>query len=219
MNVGKFLKKIRLDNELTQQAMADKLGVSQSYYSAVESNRKQISDALLQKAKDLFVTDDSIYSTVNFDLPDKILLNETENNAVSKLLLERLKNKQKPSQSKEWNILYNEAVALMGETDDYYKRIVDVKILLKDYFNYEIVSNTYAAFENNTMDSFFKDGHRGMLRLHYSTAPELSEYIVDLKKLVQWMHKRFFYLFRVLYSTIRKKDMYVEDIFYPENID
>lgn len=35
--LGKYLKKYRLDNNMTQKEMADKLNTSQSYYSLIES--------------------------------------------------------------------------------------------------------------------------------------------------------------------------------------
>lgn len=37
----KYLKKLRKDNNLTQQNMANKLGISQNYYHGIESGERQ----------------------------------------------------------------------------------------------------------------------------------------------------------------------------------
>lgn len=49
MLVGKILKKIRLELELTQEGMSKRLGMSQPYYSSIESNKKKISDKSFKK--------------------------------------------------------------------------------------------------------------------------------------------------------------------------
>ena len=43
MTFGQNLKRIRKDMKLTQQEMADKIGISQSYYADIERDRKNIS--------------------------------------------------------------------------------------------------------------------------------------------------------------------------------
>ena len=43
MTFGQNLKRIRKDMKLTQQEMADKIGISQSYYADIERERKNIS--------------------------------------------------------------------------------------------------------------------------------------------------------------------------------
>ena len=37
--LGKYLKKYRLDNNMTQNELAEKLNTSQSYYSLIESGK------------------------------------------------------------------------------------------------------------------------------------------------------------------------------------
>lgn len=43
MSFGHNLKSIRKDMKLTQHEMADKIGISRSYYADIEMNRKNIS--------------------------------------------------------------------------------------------------------------------------------------------------------------------------------
>ena len=50
MSTKKVLKEIRLDKRLTQQEVADKLKVSQSYYSSIERGAKPSDIPLALKA-------------------------------------------------------------------------------------------------------------------------------------------------------------------------
>ncbi|PTI27808.1 helix-turn-helix domain-containing protein [Staphylococcus xylosus] len=47
MTFGENLKKIRKDMKLTQQEMANRIGISQGYLADIEHNRKNISLAVV----------------------------------------------------------------------------------------------------------------------------------------------------------------------------
>lgn len=51
---GLQLKKVRINNRLTQSEMAKKLGVSQSYFSLLEGGERPLSDKLAKKVVNLF---------------------------------------------------------------------------------------------------------------------------------------------------------------------
>lgn len=44
-DLGKFLRKLRIDNDETEAAMAKKIGVSSAFLSAVENGKKDIPDS------------------------------------------------------------------------------------------------------------------------------------------------------------------------------
>lgn len=48
------LKELRKEANLSQKAMADKLGVSESFYYKIESGEREISRAFLEKVKNAF---------------------------------------------------------------------------------------------------------------------------------------------------------------------
>ncbi|WP_081333665.1 helix-turn-helix domain-containing protein [Staphylococcus equorum] len=47
MTFGENLKRIRKEMKLTQQEMANRMGISQSYFADIEHNRKNISLAVV----------------------------------------------------------------------------------------------------------------------------------------------------------------------------
>lgn len=47
MTFGENLKRIRKEMKLTQQEMANRIGISQSYFADIEHNRKNISLAIV----------------------------------------------------------------------------------------------------------------------------------------------------------------------------
>lgn len=47
MTFGENLKRIRKEMKLTQQEMANRIGISQSYFADIEHNRKNISLAVV----------------------------------------------------------------------------------------------------------------------------------------------------------------------------
>ena len=59
--LGKEIRKMRLDHEDTPRLkdLADALGVSSAYLSAVETGRKSASSTLVDRICDLFKTDDA----------------------------------------------------------------------------------------------------------------------------------------------------------------
>lgn len=48
-NLGKFLRKLRIDHDEYLKDMSEKLGVSVSFLSAVENETKKISNSLIEK--------------------------------------------------------------------------------------------------------------------------------------------------------------------------
>ena len=55
------IKELREDNDLTQQQIADKLGIAQRKYSYIETGKQQLTDELLVKLSKIYnVTTDYI---------------------------------------------------------------------------------------------------------------------------------------------------------------
>jgi len=54
---GKFLRRLRIDNEELLKSMAEKLGVSSSYLSAVETGKRNIPDDWEEKIIQLYKLD------------------------------------------------------------------------------------------------------------------------------------------------------------------
>lgn len=52
--IGKFLRKLRIDNEEILKDMADALGVSSAFLSAVENGKKKMPDSWIEKLKDIY---------------------------------------------------------------------------------------------------------------------------------------------------------------------
>lgn len=53
-NLGKFLRKLRIDHGEILRDMAENLGVSSAFLSAVENGKKKMPDAWLAKIKELY---------------------------------------------------------------------------------------------------------------------------------------------------------------------
>ncbi len=60
--VGKRLRQLRLKLDKNQDEMATALGVSQSYYSAIEIRKRKISDKLAGKIVDIFKVDKDYFT-------------------------------------------------------------------------------------------------------------------------------------------------------------
>lgn len=54
MNIGETLKKLRQDRGLTQEDVINKLGISQTYLSQLERDRKEPSGEMLRKICKLY---------------------------------------------------------------------------------------------------------------------------------------------------------------------
>lgn len=52
--IGKFLRKLRIDNGEILKDMAEKLGVSSAFLSAVENGKKKMPDSWPKKLKDIY---------------------------------------------------------------------------------------------------------------------------------------------------------------------
>jgi transcriptional regulator with XRE-family HTH domain len=57
-NLGKFLRKVRIDNDEMLKDMADKLGVTSSFLSAVENGKRKMPAAWSVKITELYGFDD-----------------------------------------------------------------------------------------------------------------------------------------------------------------
>lgn len=57
--LGQYLKKYRLDRNLSQAEMADQLGTSQSYYSLLENDTRKPGIRLIRKISSLLGTEPS----------------------------------------------------------------------------------------------------------------------------------------------------------------
>lgn len=57
-NLGKFLRKLRIDHGEILRDMADNLGVSSAFLSAVENGKKKMPDAWLAKLEELYSLSD-----------------------------------------------------------------------------------------------------------------------------------------------------------------
>jgi len=49
VNVGELVKKIRVEENVTQEELSERMGISRSYLSDVENNRKNPSVVTLEK--------------------------------------------------------------------------------------------------------------------------------------------------------------------------
>ena len=59
--IGLRIKELREDNDLTQQQIADKLGITQRKYSYLETGTQQLTDEILVKLSNVYnVTTDYI---------------------------------------------------------------------------------------------------------------------------------------------------------------
>ncbi|MCR5662529.1 MAG: helix-turn-helix domain-containing protein [bacterium] len=58
-SLGKFLRKLRIDKGELLRDMAQKLGVSSSFLSAVENGKKKMPEAWLRKFRELYCLTDS----------------------------------------------------------------------------------------------------------------------------------------------------------------
>lgn len=53
-SIGKFLRKIRIDHEEILKDMAEKLGVSSAFLSAVENGKKKMPETWFEKLKNIY---------------------------------------------------------------------------------------------------------------------------------------------------------------------
>ncbi len=59
--LGKLLRKIRIDRDEYLKNMAEHLGITSAYLSAIENGKRNMSDALLQKLADVYsLTSDAL---------------------------------------------------------------------------------------------------------------------------------------------------------------
>ena len=90
MSLGLRLKTLRKSSGLTQQNLADKVGVSRIYIQALESNRRLPSMKLLQKlAQALGVDLDDIVETLGGDRQNRFQIEELWNSAGVELWYKR----------------------------------------------------------------------------------------------------------------------------------
>jgi len=96
--LNEALKQIRLFHQLKQVELADALGISKSYLSEIESNKKPVSIDLLEKYADYFC------------VPASSLMMFSENmDAAKRSDKLRLKCARKIIKAMEWISAYNES--------------------------------------------------------------------------------------------------------------
>lgn len=215
MKLEKKIKQLRHKNELTQAEMAIKIGVSQPYYSALESGKKPVSKAILRKI------------ITAFDLPDVYFINSRGDNSSDEVdtnliktknkYLNRIVNNVEFEKDEDWHNANKSASTSLAKVNYFYQRIVDVKILLSNVANIRIKGGTYAAYEADIMHKVFNDNNSGILRLNYSDKDELLEFNEELTILIKKFEERFFELFRILYKYLRTDIELSEKL--PDEID
>jgi len=90
---GKFLRRLRIDCEELLKDMADKLGVTSSYLSAVETSKRNIPDDWVEKISNLY----------KLDTFDREALQNTADNSVKTITMNISKM---PKKKKETAILF-----------------------------------------------------------------------------------------------------------------
>ena len=77
MKIGDNLRKLRENNGLTQQQMADLIHSHRSGYSKIENNQQEISiEALIQLSKQFKMTVDEIISFDNSRIPNEVTIED-----------------------------------------------------------------------------------------------------------------------------------------------
>jgi transcriptional regulator with XRE-family HTH domain len=77
MKIGDNLRKLRENNGLTQQQMADLIHTHRSGYSKIENNQQEISiEALIQLSKQFKMTVDEIISFDNSRIPNEVTIED-----------------------------------------------------------------------------------------------------------------------------------------------
>lgn len=94
MDIGNILKLVRTRKNLTQQEMAERLGISQNYLSLIESNKKTPgNDILSEFAKTLKISKDALIFAAakvpeELNNDDAKEFQKLQNNILSLLLFE-----------------------------------------------------------------------------------------------------------------------------------
>ena len=162
MKIGARLKQIRTEKKITQVDFSKMLGVSQSYLSAVESNRTGVSKAKIEKfAKKL-------------DVSSEALLTETNNRSSSSDHIKDIRSlefafKNNPEVSKALDILF--------EFDDTLSSIKDEH---RDFFEKPLKALFLSLRKNKKNAAFFKQ-NSSIIKLltEYS---KLVVFIIETRK-------------------------------------
>ena len=83
-SVGKFLRKVRIDNNEILADMADKLGVSPSFLSAVENGKKKVPVGWSVKICELYKLDDNQSENLDQAIAETELSYEIDLSGVTK---------------------------------------------------------------------------------------------------------------------------------------
>ena len=95
MDIGNVLKLVRTRKNLTQQEMADTLGISQNYLSLIESNKKKPSiDLITEFAKVLKISTEALLFASSeipkeLDDEDSLRYQKLQNNILTLLLFKK----------------------------------------------------------------------------------------------------------------------------------
>lgn len=72
---GKYLRKVRLDHDEVMKNMADRLGVTSSYLSAIENGKRKIPDEWINKIAALYNVDRAELQKVADLSADELIIN------------------------------------------------------------------------------------------------------------------------------------------------
>lgn len=85
MNIGKYLRKYRMDNGYSQEYVADVIGVSQKTYSNMENDKSNISFDTIKKLIDFYKIDVSNLDISKFISDGKLVLQNFEEQGTSSI--------------------------------------------------------------------------------------------------------------------------------------
>lgn len=152
MYAGKKLRQLRLQLDVNQEEMADSIGLSRSYYSAIELGKRKITPKMIEKIKNRWKIDEGyfiekktqkntqkmrgIIEGVNEGLNKFAKLDATELVRRSNIISEKLQQviEQIKSENPELNKLNND-IALLYDFQEFISNYMDVYI--EDYWSLE----------------------------------------------------------------------------------
>lgn len=187
--------------------MAAKLGVSQSFYSAIEGDRKPITPKVLAAIKQEFDVSESYFTRSKLELRE--VLNGVQSKT-KKPLVRRVDSARRhykdPSiaRNEEWQKLHDLIIGKIKRCDFLYQRIIDGKILLSQLFKVKVIGANWGTYENHIIDSVYKDEAGGWYRANNSTIEELKILNTEIDELIEFLDNRFFYIFKTLYTGLEE---------------
>jgi transcriptional regulator with XRE-family HTH domain len=145
MYAGKKLRQLRLQLELNQTEMANSLGLSQSYYSAVEAGKRKITAKMIEKVTAKWKINDGYFSNNEPVTFDKIMRGNNEGVREGVKQIERL---SEADLTQRIRFIDKEIIKKLEEIKSSYP---DLHILNKEIYNlYQ-----FKEFIDHYADEFF----------------------------------------------------------------